>query len=234
MPFQLVYTGKGFTMDAHDHQEMFQNNNFRRPYLDNRSHTLKRSRDHFDNQRQEEIVCHHPPSHYDNPTKRFKEMQSGSRGDVTYSGTSKANNGLSLLSNNKSDDEISLAEERPVLNGTIPIPRHSSFSPHRQHGTNSTVMNVTADYQPMNSLLGNLHLMKRRTRQLDFQQQQSQLPQDFSRSTKAPNYHHHHHHHSHSHHSMISPTRKGADPQQKESHRPPKKVMSLPVHSNIY
>jgi len=216
MPFQLVYTGKGFTMDAHDHQEMFQNNNFRRPYLDNRSHTLKRSRDHFDNQRQEEIVCHHPPSHYDNPTKRFKEMQSGSRGDVTYSGTSKANNGLPLLSNNKSDDEISLAEEGPVLNGTIPIPRHSSFCPHRQHGTNSTVMNVTADYQPMNSLLGNLHLMK------------------VSRSTKAPNYHHYHHHHSHSHHSMISPTRKGADPQQKESHRPPKKVMSLPVHSNIY
>jgi len=205
--------------------------------------SLKRPRESFHQHQQDLMFAdedpYHPSPSHNTSNKRFKGMKNRHTnmysGFTTTANTSNNNHGL-LMSNIKSDDEVSLAEEAPVQT-TAPFPHHSSLLPYHQKNTNddnqgssqitSSVVNVT-DYQPMNSLLGNLHTMKRR-RQLDVQQLE---PGYYSDMKPSNNHQQQNTHHGHGDRS-IPAIRNGAS-SLPENRRSPKKVMSLRVNSNLY
>mmetsp|Transcript_50201 Transcript_50201/g.56852 ORF Transcript_50201/g.56852 Transcript_50201/m.56852 type:complete len:238 (-) Transcript_50201:176-889(-) len=174
----------------------------------------------------------YPPPSHNTSNKRFKGMKN------YYTSNNNNNNHGLLMSNIKSDDEVSLAEETPVQT-TAPFPHHSSLLPYHQQKNNydnqessqniSSVVNVT-DYQPMNSLLGNLHTIKRR-RQVDVQQLQ---PRYYSHMKPSNNNHNQqqHNHHRHGDHSI--PVMLNGASSLPENRRSPKKVVSLRVNSNLY
>lgn len=126
-----------------------------------------------------------------------------------------------------------------------PEPTH--YQNHNQLGFNQTVasMNVpegnrstnnatrtsyATDYQPMNNLLGNLHLMRQQRRQTSVQSLQPQA-QVQNHSAVIPQQQHHHHRHYRNYHSvpktLVNNNSQGTNQSRK-------KTFSLRVSSNLY
>ena len=100
-------------------------------------------------------------------------------------------------------------------------------------GNRSTPANGTSyatDYQPMNNLLGNLHLMRQQRRQTSVQSSQQQA-QAQNYSTIVPQQQHHHHRQYGNYHSAPKAT---ANKNRSGTNQSRKKTASLRVSSNLY
>lgn len=102
--------------------------------------------------------------------------------------------------------------------------------PSGNRSTTAIGASYATDYQPVNNLLGNLHLMRQQRRQMGVQSSQHQA-QAQNHSTIIPPQQHHHQRQYGNYHSVPKATANNNRPGTNQSR---KKTVSLRVSSNLY
>jgi len=207
-------------------------------------------------------------------TKRLRRLSVNDSPGLMSNSFNNNNNHGGFSLTNKSDDEISLAEEAQIAPSALP--KHSSFMQHEQNqhyqqsiqtqqqqhqsqlGHHQPVASTVAatnvpsgsrcstasgtiyatDYQPMNSLLGNLHIMRQRQqrrRQAALHDVLQGQAHTRDHSAMVPQQQHqpqnHYHRHYGNHHSVPTTTTNAVVSGDNHSRR---KTVSLRVSSNLY
>mmetsp|Transcript_3898 Transcript_3898/g.10205 ORF Transcript_3898/g.10205 Transcript_3898/m.10205 type:complete len:258 (-) Transcript_3898:215-988(-) len=239
-----------FSSSAEERQQYQRRNSMKRPRDDSPP-----ASDHANN-----------PSYCNHIRKRLRPSSCTNFLGTTNCIPNDSNHHSGIFLTNKSDDDISLAEEAQIT--PTSLPQHSSFIqqkqnqcrhipdqiPQQQHQIERGVSEVTAtdvlsknsfsganlttyatDYQPMNSFLGNLHLMRQQQqlrRQTDsYKLQGEEQIRDHpgivrtQQPQQQPQNHYHRHHgnyHSVPTRNLNTKTYGG------------KKIVSLRVNSNLY